>query len=140
VNSVRWFFTHGQCFLNFCHYQTVVSITICVRFEVFTAVTMKKAVFWDVVPCRNSVNRRFGGTYSLHLQGRRKKKIRKRRTSLLTCSRWFFARGFSSTFKMEAIRSPKSRLTQYLHGATSQKTAFFSITICCPERSDIKYT
>jgi hypothetical protein len=23
-----------------------------VRFEVFTAVTMKKAVFWDVAPCR----------------------------------------------------------------------------------------
>jgi hypothetical protein len=42
-----------------------------VRFEVFTAVTMKKAVFWDVAPCRYGVNRRFGGTYCLHLQGRR---------------------------------------------------------------------
>jgi hypothetical protein len=31
---------------------------------------MKKAVFWDVVPCRSGVNRRFGGTYRLHLQGR----------------------------------------------------------------------
>jgi hypothetical protein len=27
-----------------------------VRFEVFTAVTMKKAVFWDVAPCRSGVN------------------------------------------------------------------------------------
>jgi hypothetical protein len=27
----------------------------CVRFEVFTAVTMKKAVFWDVAPCRSGV-------------------------------------------------------------------------------------
>jgi hypothetical protein len=35
---------------------------IVVRFEVFTAVTMKKAVFWDVAPCRSGVNRRFGGT------------------------------------------------------------------------------
>jgi hypothetical protein len=51
-----------------------------VRFEVFTAVTMKKAVFWDVVPCRNCINQRFGGTYAL------------------TCSRWFFACGFSSFF------------------------------------------
>jgi hypothetical protein len=34
-----------------------------VRFEVFTAVTMKNAVFWDVAPCRSCVNRRFGGTY-----------------------------------------------------------------------------
>jgi hypothetical protein len=32
---------------------------------------MKKAVFWDVAPCRNAVNRRFGGQYRLHLQGRR---------------------------------------------------------------------
>jgi hypothetical protein len=32
---------------------------------------MKKAVFWDVAPCRNGVNRRFGVTYCLHLQGRR---------------------------------------------------------------------
>jgi hypothetical protein len=41
-----------------------------IRFEVFTAVTMKYAVFWNVVPYRYCVNRRFGGTY---LQGRRKK-------------------------------------------------------------------
>jgi hypothetical protein len=38
-----------------------------VKFEVFTAVTMKNAVFWDVAPCRYCVNRRFGGTYRLHL-------------------------------------------------------------------------
>jgi hypothetical protein len=37
---------------------------------------MKNAVFWDVAPCRScEINRRFGGTYRLHLQGR---KIRKR--------------------------------------------------------------
>jgi membrane carboxypeptidase/penicillin-binding protein len=33
-----------------------------VRFEVFTAVTMKNAVFWDVTPCGSCENRRFGGT------------------------------------------------------------------------------
>jgi hypothetical protein len=32
-----------------------------VRFEGFTVVTMKKAVFWDVAPCRCGVNRRFRG-------------------------------------------------------------------------------
>jgi hypothetical protein len=31
---------------------------------------LKKAVFWDVAPCRSGVNRRFGGTYRLNLQGR----------------------------------------------------------------------
>jgi hypothetical protein len=30
---------------------------IYIRFEVFTAVTMKNAVFWDVAPCRSCVNR-----------------------------------------------------------------------------------
>jgi hypothetical protein len=33
-----------------------------VRFEVFTAVTMKNGVFWDVMPCDSCKNRRFGGT------------------------------------------------------------------------------
>jgi hypothetical protein len=68
-----------------------------VRFEVFTAVTMKKAVFWDVAPCRSCVNRRFGGTYRLHLQGRCL-------TSLTDASRADFLI-FPSTLKMETIRS-----------------------------------
>jgi recombination DNA repair RAD52 pathway protein len=33
-----------------------------VRFEVFTAVTMKNGVFRDVMPCGSFENRRFGGT------------------------------------------------------------------------------
>jgi hypothetical protein len=49
-----------------------------VRFEAFTAVTMKN-VFWDVALCRSCVNGRFGGTYRLHLKGR---KIRERGTSV----------------------------------------------------------
>jgi hypothetical protein len=32
---------------------------------------LKNAVFWDVAPCTASVNRRFGGMYRLHLQGRK---------------------------------------------------------------------
>jgi hypothetical protein len=39
-----------------------------------TSVSMKKAVFWDVAPCRHGVNRCFGGTHRLNLQGRRKNK------------------------------------------------------------------
>jgi hypothetical protein len=41
-----------------------------VRFEVFTAMTMKNIVFWDMAPCGSGSNRRFGGTYRLHLQDR----------------------------------------------------------------------
>jgi hypothetical protein len=33
-------------------------------------VYLKNSVFWDVVPCRSCVNRRFGVKYRLHLQGR----------------------------------------------------------------------
>jgi hypothetical protein len=44
--------------------------------------TVKNAVFWDLAPCSSCVNRRFGGTYRLHLQG---KKIRERGTNV---SRW----------------------------------------------------
>jgi hypothetical protein len=57
-------------------------LTILVRSEVFTAVTMKNAVFWEMALCRSCVNRRFGGTYRYHLQGR---KIRVRGTSM---NRW----------------------------------------------------
>jgi hypothetical protein len=31
------------------------------RFEIFTAMTMKNGVFWDVTPCGSCKNRRFGG-------------------------------------------------------------------------------
>jgi hypothetical protein len=40
---------------------------------------LKNGIFWDVAPCRSHVNQRFGGTYRLHLQGR---KIRERGTSV----------------------------------------------------------
>jgi hypothetical protein len=33
-----------------------------VRFEFFTAVTMKNGIFWDVTPCGSCKNRYFGGT------------------------------------------------------------------------------
>jgi hypothetical protein len=38
--------------------------SLLVRFEVFTAVTMKNAVFWDVMPCCSCKNRRFGESHS----------------------------------------------------------------------------
>jgi hypothetical protein len=66
-----------------------------VRFEVFTAMTIKNAVFWDVAPCRYFVNRRFGGAYRLHLQGiRNPRAMNQREQSTATCSRWFIARDF----------------------------------------------
>jgi hypothetical protein len=42
-----------------------------IKYHGFTLISwhLKNAVFWDVAPCRSYVNRRFGGTYRLHLQG-----------------------------------------------------------------------
>jgi hypothetical protein len=41
-----------------------------VGFEVLTAVVMNSSIFWDITPCSPlKVNRRFGGTCRLHLQG-----------------------------------------------------------------------
>jgi hypothetical protein len=45
-----------------------------VGFEAFTVAVMKSTIFWDITPCSPlSVNRRFRGTYRLHLQGQRNK-------------------------------------------------------------------
>jgi hypothetical protein len=97
------------CFLPkeyICVFLMVVTVNInYVRFEVSTAVTMKNAVFWDMMLCRSCVNQRFGGTYHFHLQGR---KIHKRGTSV---SRW--------------PQPLKRWFTQDLHDTTSQKTAFY---------------
>jgi hypothetical protein len=35
------------------------------RFDVFTALTVKNAVFWNVAPRDSGKNRRFGGIYRL---------------------------------------------------------------------------
>jgi hypothetical protein len=51
--------------LKFCYLSSGASFWSWhtnVRFEVFTAVTMKSDVFWDVMPCGSCKNRRFGGT------------------------------------------------------------------------------
>jgi hypothetical protein len=34
---------------------------VYVRFEIFTAVTIKNGVFWDVTPCGSCKNGHFGG-------------------------------------------------------------------------------
>jgi hypothetical protein len=45
------------------------SSVLDVRFEVFTAVTMKNGVFWVVTPCGPCKNRRFGEIWRLLHQG-----------------------------------------------------------------------
>jgi hypothetical protein len=78
----------------------------------------QNTVFWDVASCSYFVNRRFGGTYRLHLQGRRLQLSVHAGSSLVDC---FNPEDGGDTFL------PKRQLTKYLHGATSQKTVFFIV-------------
>jgi hypothetical protein len=87
---------------------------------------MKNAVFWDMAPCRSCVNRRFGGTYRPYFQGR---KIRERGSRC--CNHQLTLVPRSRIFLLWWWRRyvpPKRRFIQDLHGATSQKTAFFIVT------------
>jgi hypothetical protein len=52
--------------------ESFVNKLYFVRFEVFTAVTMKNGVFWVVTPCGSCKNRRFGGTWRHLHQGDQK--------------------------------------------------------------------
>jgi hypothetical protein len=70
-------------------------------------VVMKSTIFWDITPRSPLiVNRRFGGTYCLHLQGRKNKPSKKPACHLL--SHWFLAQLIFSTLKMEAICSSET--------------------------------
>jgi hypothetical protein len=68
-----------DCYMSFIVYGDVMINRGNFKFEVFTAVTVKNAVFQDVATCRSCANRRFGGTYHLRHQGR---KICERGTSV----------------------------------------------------------
>jgi hypothetical protein len=68
---------------------------------------MKNAIFWDITLCSPlKVNRHFGGTYCLCLQGprirRERNQLKGRRQAELV-----FCLDYSSTLKMEATCSPE---------------------------------
>jgi hypothetical protein len=65
--SIQYFDFQAACIQVNC-----ITVVYCVGFEVFTAVVLKSIFFCDMTPCSAlSGTRRFGGTYRLHLQGRR---------------------------------------------------------------------
>jgi hypothetical protein len=51
--------TEGRCLTQHISLKNVLN---SVKFEVFTAMTMKNEVYWDVTPCDPCNSRRFGGT------------------------------------------------------------------------------
>jgi hypothetical protein len=51
-----------------------------------TSLLLKSINFWDITPCSPlSVNRRFGGTFRLHIQGRRNKFSKKPASKQVAC-------------------------------------------------------
>jgi hypothetical protein len=82
--------------------------------------SMKSTIFWDIMPCSPlSVNGRFGGTYSLRLQGRRNK----------LSHAGFLLRLFFRPWRWRRYVPPKRRLTPNgLHGVISQKMVLFITT------------
>jgi hypothetical protein len=95
---------------GFTSTKTTDKITVLrVRFEVFTAVTMKNAVFWDVITCGSCKNWRFGGKYRLHHHGDENQRARN---------------NISSNWQLQHA-AKKRRLLQEPLGVTCQKTAFF---------------
>jgi hypothetical protein len=81
---------HMICNFNissFCYYDNYLlswayNQVRQVGLEVLTAVVMKSTIFWDITPrSLLKVNRRFGGTYRLHLHGWRISRARNQRKS-----------------------------------------------------------
>jgi hypothetical protein len=98
-----------------------------VRFEVFTAMTMKNDVFWDVAPYIYFVNRRFGGTYRLHLQGIRNPRVMNQREQVaVSCRSWI-----SYTLKIEAIRSYETSVNK-ISTQPHPRRRHSSITVSLP--------
>jgi hypothetical protein len=66
---------------------------------------MKSIIFWDMMPCGLlSCNQRFGGTYRIHLQGRRNNFSKNQQAS-----RWQVAAEIVSlTLKMDAVCSSET--------------------------------
>jgi hypothetical protein len=77
----------------------------CVGAEVLTALIMNCSILCDITPCSPlKINRCFGGTWPLHLQGR----IHPARKQHATCSALVSCLTCSSTPKMEATYSSET--------------------------------
>jgi hypothetical protein len=90
--------------------------------------TMKNTVFWNAAPCRSCVNRRFGGTYLLH--------IRSRRNPLLTL---IHRSWISSTPNMEAIRSSETSVNKIPTRRHIPEDGILHIITCIPVKTNRRF-
>ena len=60
-------------YFSLCYIKYVITEWVqdsdCVEFEVLRGVTMKNAVFWEVMPCSVVENQSFRGTIHHHCEG-----------------------------------------------------------------------
>jgi hypothetical protein len=98
---------------------------------------MKSIIFWDMTPL--SCIRRFGGTYRLHLQGRRIRSARNQQASRwLAC--WFLPELILTPWKWRRCVPPKRRLTlNGLRGIISQKIILYKTTASYSRSPGLKY-
>jgi hypothetical protein len=101
--------------------QSSPSPSNCVIFEVFTAVTMKNALFWDVTPCGSCRNRRFGGTYCLHHQGDKNR--------LLVTANAGLCSPILVTLMIEAIRSSETSVLTRATRRNVQEDGILPVTV-----------
>jgi hypothetical protein len=92
-----------------------------VKYEILSADVMKSTILWDITPCNPlSVNLRFGGTYRLHLQGRKNKFSKKPAWKLNLFSQLWWWRRYVPA---------KRRFTfNGQHGVISQNIVLFRLT------------
>jgi hypothetical protein len=100
-----------------------------VRFEVFTAATMKNPIFWEVMPCGSCKNWRFRGRIAYIIRVTR---IGLLGTMLVVTSkrsklRKILFSPFLSPWRWRRYVHPKRRFLQEPCGITSQKTAFLNL-------------
>jgi hypothetical protein len=95
-------------------------ICLKIHYEIIFQTTprLRSSVFWDITQCsRLKVNRRFGGTCRLHLQGWRISRARNQRESRWEAELW------------RRFVPPKRRVIfNGLHGVISQKIELFIAT------------
>jgi hypothetical protein len=97
-------------------------------YELLTDVVIRSTLFWDIISCTQlKANRRFGGTFCLHLEGWSLKCVSNRQEISAKCGRsWQGYRHLAlRPWRIQYV-VPKSRLTSSrLHCATSHNTVVF---------------
>jgi hypothetical protein len=97
-----------------------------VEYEVLTAVVLKSSFFWDITSCSPlKVNRHFGGTCHLHLQGQR---ISHAELCLPAAFALIYCLTYSSTLQVKETCS--TEMSDDVHGVISRKTDLSTVNLC----------